>query len=208
MTTAHRKVLVPAETLDGTRMCKELIHRRMKAIGHSITEHYGRFNGDRNAVPLCVGVHFGAMFIHPMLLSCFDNEFPTYVGTIVAKSYKENGRRSEVKITNPCFDCDVRNRKVLIIDDIVESGQTLSSVKKWFEKAGAADVRTFALLDKSEKREFDIKVDWVGFQLKPDQWVVGIGLDDDGLFRHFNNIVILRDPKRKEIIHRQPTKPR
>ena len=208
MTTAHKKVLVPAETLDGTPMCKDLIHRRMKEVAKFITDHYGPYNGDRSTVPLCVGVQFGAMFIHPMLLSCFDKEFPTYVGTIRAKSYKENGVRSEVKITNPCFDCEVKDRKVLIIDDIVESGQTLSALKKEFEEAGAADVRTFALLDKPDKREFDIEVDWVGFHLKPDQWVVGMGLDDDGLFRHFNNIVILRDPKRKESNRKQPKKPR
>ena len=70
---------------------------------------------------------------------------------------------SEIEITNPCFDCDAKDRKVLIIDDIIESGQTLSALKQWFEEAGAADVRTFALLDKPEKREFNIEVHWVAF---------------------------------------------
>lgn len=203
MSRAHDKVLVPAETLDGTPMCKDLIHRRLKEVATAITDHYGPYTRDRRLVPLCVAVQFGAMFIHPMLLSCMDKEFPTYVGTIRAKSYKENGVRSKVEITNPCFDCEVQDRRILIIDDIVESGQTLFALKKWFEEAGASDVRSFALLDKPHKRVFEIGVDWVGFHLKPEQWVVGMGLDDGGLFRHFNNIVVLRDPKRKGSDHGQ-----
>ncbi len=195
MTKAHNRVLVPAETVEGTRLCHELIHRRLKAIATDMMKHYGPYEGDQNAVPLCVGVQFGAMFIQPALLTCFNADFPTYIGTIRAKSYRKNGIRSPVEITNPCFDCDVKGRKVLIIDDIVESGQTLLEVRKWFLNQGVDDVRTFALLDKPDKRVSDVVVDWVGFHLKPDQWVVGMGLDDNGLFRHFNNIVTLRDPR-------------
>lgn len=190
------KVLDPAVTIDGTSLKKDRIVRRLKDVAGNIQDFYGPPAEDLANSPLCVGVHFGAMFIHPMLLWSFDVNFPTYVGTIRAKSYKSNGIRSNVDITNPSFDCSVEGRRVLIVDDIVESGQTLCELKRYFLEQGAADVRTFALLDKPMKHEFDIEVDWIGFPLKSDQWVVGLGLDDNHLFRHFNNIVVPREPKK------------
>jgi hypoxanthine phosphoribosyltransferase len=164
-------------------------------VAKDIESFYGEYDGNPSSVPLFVEVKFGGFIVYSMLLTAFNVCFPTYVGAIKAKSYKKDGVRSEVEISHPMFDCEVFGRKVLIIDDIVESGQTLSALKNWFMQRGASDVRTFALLDKPTKREFCIEVDWVGFKLQPNQWVVGLGLDDNNLFRHFPNIVVLGEPK-------------
>ena len=161
-----------------------------------IMAFYDNWQGKEGS-PVFVGVMFGAMFIYPMLLQRFPAGHSPIVGTIRAKSYKKNGKRSTVEISHPCFDTDIRDRNIVIVDDIVESGYTLLMLKEWFEKHGAADVRTFALLDKPSKRQCDIEVDWVGFQLAPNQWVVGMGLDDNNHYRHFNNIVVVNEVKSK-----------
>lgn len=199
MTRAFEKVLIAAKTIDGTQLSHKRIESRLKEIAKRIEEHYGAWDGNPESAPLIVQVLFGAFVIYPMLLTRFNVEFPTFVGAIRAKSYRENGVRSGVEISNPMFDCELKDRRILLIDDIVESGQTLAALKKWFEEREVADVRTFALLDKPTKRTFDIEVDWVGFQLEPDQWVVGLGLDDNNLFRHFNNVVVVSEPKPKAI---------
>ena len=199
MTKAGKKVLNAAKTIDGTQLSHKRIESRLREIARLIEEHYGESGKTSESAPLIVQVLFGAFVIYPMLLTKFSVDFPTYVGAIRAKSYRENGVRSGVEITNPMFDCELDNKRILIIDDIVESGQTLLALKKWFEERGVSDVRTFALLDKPTKRTFEIEVDWVGFQLEPEQWVVGLGLDDNNLYRHFYNVVVVSEPKPKAI---------
>ena len=195
---AFDKVLQPALTIDGKQLNNDLIVKRTKAIAGMIEEHYGPNTDCDESVPMCVGVQFGALFIHPLLLQSLSVEFMMYVGTIRAKSYLENGQQSPVKITNPSFDATVKGRSILIVDDLVESGQSMYQLKKWFEAEGAKDVRTFALLSKPEKRTYDIEVDWIGFQLRSDEWYVGMGLDSNNKCRHFSNVVVLRDPKPKD----------
>lgn len=198
MTKVNGKILRPARTVDGQTISREKIDKRLRQIvEENVQPYYGDWNGDPETAPLFVQVLFGAFMIYPLLLSKLKPDFPTFVGAIRAKSYKENGVRSEVKIRHPIFDCSLKGKRVLIIDDIVESGQTLSALKSWFLRRHAADVKTFALLDKPSKRTFDIEVDWVGFNLQPNQWVVGMGLDDNNLFRHFNNVVVATDPSPK-----------
>lgn len=77
------------------------------------------------------------------------------------------------------MDCRVnqRNRDVLIIEDIVDSGYTLDYIYKNFKSRGVKSIRTATLLDKPAGRKVDFKTDYVGFTLEGDDWVVGYGLD-------------------------------
>lgn len=199
MPRVGNKVLVPAKTADGRDLSKQLISQRVgELVRANIQPFYGEWNGDPKTAPIFVEVKFGAFMVYSLVLSKLSEDFPTVVGAIRAKSYRKNGVRTSIRITNPMFDCRLKGRRVLIIDDIVESGQTVAALKQWFTTKGAADIRTFALLDKPSKREFDVEIDWVGFQLEPDQWVVGFGLDDNLMFRHFNNVVVAVDKPRIE----------
>ena len=71
---------------------------------------------------------------------------------------------------------DVAGKKVLIVDDILETGRTLAYAKMLLAERGAAEVKTVMLLEKSGKLQVDAKADFVGFSI-PDKFVVGYGLD-------------------------------
>lgn len=87
---------------------------------------------------------------------------------------------------------DVRGRRVLLLDDILDSGGTLRLVVSLVEELGAASVRTCVLLRKDRPAARAIHVDYVGFEI-PDVFVVGYGLDFNNYYRNLPNIVTLRD---------------
>ena len=80
------------------------------------------------------------------------------------------------------IDSDVHGRDILLIDDILESGRTLSYAKELMYERGARNVTIAVLLDKREKRMTDLEADYVGFEC-PDHFVVGYGMDVAYAFR-------------------------
>ena len=84
-----------------------------------------------------------------------------------------------------------KNRDILLIDDILDSGLTLSSITEQVHKAGANSVRTCVLLNKQINREIDIKPDYKGFDIE-NEFVVGFGMDYNGLYRNLPYIGILK----------------
>lgn len=84
----------------------------------------------------------------------------------------------------------VRDRRVLIVDDIVDSGRTLAWVIEHIQARGAADVKSCALLDKPSRRVVPVQADYVGFTI-PDRFVVGYGLDWNGEYRDLPYIGVM-----------------
>ena len=87
---------------------------------------------------------------------------------------------------------DWTGRDVLIVEDIVDTGRTISALTATIEAAGARSVRTCAFLDKPARRETDVDVEFVGFKLEVDEFVVGYGLDFAGRYRNLPYVGILR----------------
>lgn len=86
---------------------------------------------------------------------------------------------------------DLKGQHVLVVDDILDTGRTLSLILSLIREQEPASVRTCVLLRKQvEKREADVEVDYVGFDV-PDEFVVGYGLDYDGLYRNLPAIAVL-----------------
>ncbi|WP_346912126.1 hypoxanthine phosphoribosyltransferase [uncultured Roseibium sp.] len=90
-------------------------------------------------------------------------------------SYGAGTQGSEVRILRD-VESDVNGRDIILVDDILESGRTLSFAKERLAKRGARSVRVAALLDKPENRKAAISADYVGF-ICPDKFVVGYGMD-------------------------------
>lgn len=88
---------------------------------------------------------------------------------------------------------DVAGRSVLIVDDILDSGQTLSLVRELLEARNPAWLRTCVLLDKPSRRVVPISADYVGFEV-PDVWIVGYGLDAAGEGRALPYVAALERP--------------
>jgi hypoxanthine phosphoribosyltransferase len=193
---AFDRNLVPVKTLNGQILSKRLIEKETRRVAKRIGNYFGPYSGDEQSIPIFVGVLFGAMHIHPLLTEGLPAEFVMHPAFIRAKSYI-NGVQFDVQISDFVLDekIELRGRRVLIVDDIVESGQTLYKLKNWFMERGVTEVKTFALLSKYARKKFEIDVDWTVFEIGSDDWVVGMGLDENGMFRHFPNIVIPKDRK-------------
>ena len=88
-------------------------------------------------------------------------------------------------------DLPIKGRHIILIEDIVDSGLTLASLKSLLEKRDAASVRLCAMLDKPERREADIVPDYLGESI-PNEFVVGYGLDYNEMFRELPCVAVLK----------------
>ncbi len=86
---------------------------------------------------------------------------------------------------------DVSGKNILIVEDIIDSGNTLHKIKTLFESRNAKSVRICTMLDKPSRRVVDVKVDYVGKEI-PDEFVVGYGLDYNEQYRNFPYIGVLK----------------
>ncbi len=86
---------------------------------------------------------------------------------------------------------DIPSCDIVIVEDIIDSGRTLSYLKRYLEFRGAKSVKTCTLLDKPERREVDLQADYVGTVI-PDEFVVGYGLDFDEKYRALPYVGVLK----------------
>ncbi|WP_026908552.1 hypoxanthine phosphoribosyltransferase [Paucisalibacillus globulus] len=163
---------------------EEEIAAKCKEIGAKLTEEYeGRF-------PLAIGVLKGALpFMSDVLrqvnahLEMDFMDVSSYGGT----NTKSSG---EVKILKD-LNTKVEGRDLLIIEDIIDSGNTLRYLVDLFKYRQANSIKIVTLLDKPSGRTADIKADLVGFDV-PDEFVVGYGLDYDEKYRNLPYIGVLK----------------
>jgi len=159
------------------------IRSRVGQLGKSITRHY------RGREPLFLGVMNGALFFLADLLRATDLEAEPCC--IRLASYK--GTRSSGAVRGlELLDDSVAGRHVLIVDDILDTGRTLSALVKRVKELGAAEVKICVLLEKRRARQVSIKADWTGFKIA-DEFVVGYGLDYNGRYRGLKQVRAL-DP--------------
>ena len=110
---------------------------------------------------------------------------------IQASSYGSGSVSSGKLKIKKDIETDIRGKRVLIIEDIIDSGRTLSILRRELESRGAADVRIAALLTKPARREVEVNAEYVGAEIA-DEFVVGYGLDYDERYRHLRYIGILK----------------
>ncbi len=162
------------------------IQDRVRELGARITQDYAGCN------PLLIGVLKGACFFLTDLLRAID----TRVGIefMAISSYGASTRTSgEVRILKD-LDVPVEGRDLIVVEDIVDTGLTLSYLLANLKSRGAASVKLVALLDKFERREREVEIDYLGFQI-PDHFVVGYGLDYAERYRNLPFIAVLKNPE-------------
>ncbi|MFC2948846.1 hypoxanthine phosphoribosyltransferase [Virgibacillus sediminis] len=162
---------------------EEEIAQKCKELGKQLAEEYdGKF-------PLAIGVLKGAMpFMSDILRRI---EVPLEMDFMDVSSYGSGTTSSgEVKIVKD-LDTKVEGRDLLIIEDIIDSGLTLSYLIDLFKYRKANSIKIVTLLDKPAGRTAAIKADVVGFEV-PNEFVVGYGLDYDEKYRNLPYIGILK----------------
>ncbi|WP_018934268.1 hypoxanthine phosphoribosyltransferase [Gracilibacillus lacisalsi] len=162
---------------------EEQIQAKCQELGEQLTKEYeGRF-------PLAVGVLKGALPFMSDILRSIDTHLE--MDFMDVSSYGNEMRSSgEVKIVKD-LDTKVEGRDILIIEDIIDSGLTLSYLVDLFKYRQANSIKIVTLLDKPEGRTVDIKADVVGFEV-PNEFVVGYGLDYQEKYRNLPYIGILK----------------
>lgn len=153
------------------------IATRIAELGKQISEHYRNSGSEMVLVGLLRG---SFMFMADL---CRAIDVAHEVDFMTASSYGSGmSSTRDVKILKD-LDEDIRGKVVLIVEDIIDSGNTLSKVREILQLREPKSLAICTLLDKPERREVEVPVEFVGFTI-PDEFVVGFGIDYAQRYRH------------------------
>jgi hypoxanthine phosphoribosyltransferase len=173
---------VAQQPFQGVLLSADTIAQRVQELGAQISQDYA----GRSPVVVCILT--GAMMFFSDLVRCI--ECPITIGTMSISSYGDATKSSGVAVIDKDIDIAVQGRDVLLVEDIIDSGLTLSYLIDVFERRNAHSVKIVALLDKSERRKVEIEPDYRGFEV-PNHFLVGYGLDFANRFRQLPYVAIL-----------------
>jgi hypoxanthine phosphoribosyltransferase len=159
------------------------IQDKLTEIGERITEDY---KGER---PLLVGVLRGAVIVLGDLMRKID--LPCEIDFMDISSYGTGTSSSGVVRILKDLEEDITDRHVLVVEDIIDTGLTLSYLLRSLQARKPASLEIFALLSKPSRRRVELGVKYLGFEV-PDEFVVGYGLDFAGAYRNLPDICVLK----------------
>jgi hypoxanthine phosphoribosyltransferase len=159
------------------------IKARVKSLAQEIKKAYG--DGEFTIISLING----AVMFTADLMREIDN--PVRLDCIRVSSYGAKTKSIGTPQVIYSLTLDIKGRHVLLIDDILDTGKTLTLVCKLIRDLNPASLRTCVLLDKKERREVPIEADFVGFDI-PNKFVVGYGLDFAERFRNLPCVGVLK----------------
>ena len=165
------------KTLLDENELRQGVHR----LAGSISDHY-----DGHPITV-VAVMTGSLILLADLIRQLT--MPLRVGVVGASSYRGGTRSGELYV-NADMLIGIRDRKVLLIDDIFDTGKTLARLHSDLLTLGAADVKTAVLLHKQRSHDVEMRPDFVAFEI-PDEFVVGYGLDYHDLYRNLPFLGVL-----------------
>jgi hypoxanthine phosphoribosyltransferase len=159
------------------------IQEKVGEMGELITEDY---RGER---PLLVGILRGAVVVLGDLMRNID--LPCEIDFMDISSYGTGTSSSGVVRILKDLEEDITDRHVLIVEDIIDTGLTLSYIRRSLLARGPASLEICALLSKPSRRRVELDVKYLGFEV-PDEFVVGYGLDFAGAYRNLPDICVLK----------------
>ena len=168
----HIKVLLSEKEVD----------ERIQAIGDQISRDYA----GKQVHLVCV-LKGGSFFMCELAKRI---NVPVSLDFMSVSSYGSDTKSSGVVRIVKDLDESLQDKDVIVVEDIVDSGRTLSYLMEMLRDRGPSSLRLCTLLDKPERRVVDVKVDYTGFQI-PDEFVVGYGLDYDQRYRNLPYIGIV-----------------
>ena len=166
-----------------TLITEEEIDRRVRELGAQITKDYE----GKELHMICILK--GACFFMTDLAKRIDR--PVTFDFMSCSSYGAGTVSSGVVAIEKDLEEPVEGKDIMIVEDIIDTGRTLSFLKQVMEEKGAKSIRICTLLDKPDRRVVNLKSDYVGFVI-PDEFVVGYGLDYDQRHRNLPYIGIVK----------------
>jgi len=166
---------------------RDSIADRVEQLGEALVRDLG---GAADAGELIVlPVMTGSLFFTADLLRRLPLSFR--IQPVTVSSYPGASTESQGIVSTSALPEGLEGRTVLLVDDILDSGRTLAHLRDRLTESGAASVHVCVLLRKDVPRAADVACDYVGFDI-PEAFVVGYGLDYDGLHRNLPDIAVLR----------------
>jgi len=162
---------------------REKIQARVKELAKEISSDY------EGKEPILIGVLNGVIFFFADLVR--ELSVPNKIDFIRAASYGSKSTSSgNIRFTKE-VEIPVKGKPVILVEDIVDTGETLSRIGEIMESNGAESLKICALIDKLERRHKAVNIDYCGFQIN-EGFVVGYGLDYDEKYRHLPDIYVLK----------------
>ena len=171
------------DPIEKVLVSKEQIQKRVKQLADSISKDYE--NKEPSIVVILNGSFIFAADIVRELNIHVDINF------ITASSSKDGCVSSENLQIKDKSGFDPKGKDIILVEDIIDSGRTLSHIKAKFLEEGAESVEICTLLDKPSRRVVDIKAKYTGFEV-PDEFVVGYGLDFAYKYRQYPFVGVLK----------------
>ena len=169
--------------LDHVMITQEELSRRVAEMGSALTEEY------RGKAPVLLCIMKGSLVFTADLMRHLD--LPCTLEYITLSSYRAMATRpGELELSEP-LDVDLAGRDVIVLEDILDTGRTLSFTLNLLKKQAPASLKLVVLLDKPSRREAPVEADMVGFTI-PDAFVVGYGLDYNQQYRNLPCIGVLK----------------
>ena len=163
-------------------LSEEMVDARIKAIGEQISRDY-----EGKQVHLVCVLKGGSFFLCELAKRI---TVPVSLDFMSVSSYGSETKSSGVVRIVKDLDEPLKGKDVIVVEDIVDSGRTLSYLLEMLRDRGPKSLRLCTLLDKPERRVTDVRVDYTGFRI-PDEFVVGYGLDYDQRYRNLPYIGVV-----------------
>ena len=167
-----RELLIPRKT----------ILTRVKELAHQISSDYAERE------PILIGILNGVVFFFADIV--MEMTIPSRIDFIRAASYGAGTASSgSVRLTKD-VEIPIQGEPVIIIEDIVDTGSTLKQIVKRLEERDPESIKICALIDKLERRDEEVSINYCGFQIK-EGFLVGYGLDHNEQYRYLPDIYVL-----------------
>ena len=177
-------IRTPEQDIERVLFTEKAIAARVEQLGADLTAQLG----DKRPVLVCVLK--GASFFYIDLCRCMNCAIN--MDFISVSSYGAGAQSTGVVRLIKDLDNNITGRDVVIVEDIIDTGVTLSHLVPMLKERGARSVKLATLLSKPARRQVEVPVDYNGFEI-PDAFVVGYGLDYDSRYRNLPYIGILKE---------------
>jgi hypoxanthine phosphoribosyltransferase len=182
--TLIRSVAVPPGVIGEALVTQEDLERRVRELGAEISRDYA------GKELFLVGVLKGAVFFLSDLMRAL--EVPCEVDFMAVASYGSSTDSSGVVRILKDLDATIEGKDVLIVEDIIDSGLTLSYLLRTLKARDPRSLEVCALLTKPERREVDLPIRYTGFEI-PNKFVIGYGLDHAERYRNLPYVAVLQE---------------
>ena len=169
--------------IDSTLLSQEEIEKKVTELAQIINTEYS----DKNPIMVCI-LKGSAIFYSDL---CKQITCKMQMDFMQASSYGNGTETTGMVIIKKELDNDIKGRHVVLIEDIIDSGVTLSNLKIELQKREPASLKIMTLLSKRARRESDIEADYCGFEID-DYFVVGYGLDFAEQYRNMPYVGVLK----------------